>query len=428
MQPGHSPLLVIFAAFVVWFDGRRVRSKLVDGSVYIWPSKGQAHTKGPGTGRRAQHNAAMWNEVPDFIRDANIVPPDHNDYHGNFTAGMFNKMFTGVCKNLQAMGLEKCRIHLDGASYHFHKANSKPASYRRADLAEWIQRENVREWLAKDSTTRWLEQKNLQPSPTSTAIVLKVVAKRYSDRSKWTIYGIAKKNGNHIICKTPPYHCELQPIEKIWAVVKNMVAASSTGRHTALSLKRTLVEHFFSIPEKLFLSVWRKSILIGIEYQKNKPKVDGEDGQEQEGGDIMDNDNEEEEKEKVVGEAEVVAAAVADDDEEETPVFDPESTFAGLSEQMWLLSLDLMENRNDNRLAILTYDREDETEEGGVDESIVEAEEEEGEALIDNRRRRTYRSQLPQNDLIPSGLPLFQLDIPLRQQQQVKASLLHILN
>ena len=66
-------------------------------------------------------------------------------------------------------------------------------------------------------------------------------------------------------------------------------------------------------------------------------------------------------------------------------MFDPEGIIACLSEQMWLLSLDMMEDGNDNRLAILTYDREDETQEGSVDESILEAEEEEEEALIDNR-------------------------------------------
>ncbi|KAF9125489.1 hypothetical protein BGX30_000447 [Mortierella sp. GBA39] len=108
----------------------------------------------------------MWNKVPDFIRDANIVSPDHNDYHRNFTAGLFDKMFTGVCKSLQEMGLEKCLIHLDGASYHLHKANSKPASNRKPDLAEWIQRDDVARWLAKDSTKRWLEQDNLDPTPT----------------------------------------------------------------------------------------------------------------------------------------------------------------------------------------------------------------------------------------------------------------------
>ena len=97
-----------------------------------------------------------------------------------------------------------------------------------------------------------------------------------------------------------------------------------------------------------------------------------------------------------MGEAEVIAAAVADDDEEEeTHVFDPEDILAGLLEQMWLLSLDMMENRNDNRLAILTYDRENEMEKGGVDESILEAEEKEEEALIDNRHRCTHQPQLP---------------------------------
>lgn len=61
-----------------------------------------------------------------------------------------------------------------------------------------------------------------------------------------------------------------------------------------------------------------------------------------------------------MGEAEVVAAAVADDNEgeEETHVLDLEDILAGLLEQMWLLSLDIMENRNDNCLAILTYNKE----------------------------------------------------------------------
>lgn len=85
------------------------------------------------------------------------------------------------------MDLETCRIRLDGASYHFYKASSKPAGNRKPELAEWIHRKDVKDWLAKDSTKKWLEQKNLDPSPTSTAVVLKDVAKKYADRSRWTI-------------------------------------------------------------------------------------------------------------------------------------------------------------------------------------------------------------------------------------------------
>ncbi|KAF9927259.1 hypothetical protein FBU30_003370 [Linnemannia zychae] len=51
--------------------------------------------------------------------------------------------------------------------------------------------------------------------------------------------------------KTPPYHCELQPIEKIWAIVKNIVASKTTGNMTPLGLKQMLVELFFGIPNNM---------------------------------------------------------------------------------------------------------------------------------------------------------------------------------
>ncbi|KAF9931831.1 hypothetical protein FBU30_009527 [Linnemannia zychae] len=71
--------------------------------------------------------------------------------------------------------------------------------------------------------------------------------------------------------KTPPYHCELQPIEKIWAVVKNIVASRTTGNMTPLGLKRMLVQLFFSIPTRIFISVWEKCIKIGYNYTQTIP-------------------------------------------------------------------------------------------------------------------------------------------------------------
>ena len=82
--------MVIFAVFVVWFEWRRVRSNLVDGSVYIWPSKGQAHIRGRGTGRRAQHNAAVRNKVPILFEIPTLSLPE-----------LLDKTFPGVCKSLQ---------------------------------------------------------------------------------------------------------------------------------------------------------------------------------------------------------------------------------------------------------------------------------------------------------------------------------------
>ncbi|KAF9303478.1 hypothetical protein BGZ91_009101, partial [Linnemannia elongata] len=149
-QPGRKPLLVIFAAFVVWFDRRtrQLKSQFVKESVYVWPSIGKSHTK-PGTSTRTQHDSQLWNDVPPEIRQANIAAPT-NDYHGNFTSDLFDNLFTRVCKNLQSMGLEKCRIHMDGASYHFHKSAVRPAKdAKMPELLEWSKSEDVLSWMRR---------------------------------------------------------------------------------------------------------------------------------------------------------------------------------------------------------------------------------------------------------------------------------------
>lgn len=82
----------------------------------------------------------------------------------------------------------------------------------------------------------------------------------------YTIYNIAKEHGEHQILKASPYHGELQPIEKILAVVKNMVAYSTTGRMTALELKQMLHGYFSGLERHIFQSVWETSIDIGRQY------------------------------------------------------------------------------------------------------------------------------------------------------------------
>ncbi|KAF8939919.1 hypothetical protein BGZ58_008305, partial [Dissophora ornata] len=83
------------------------------------------------------------------------------------------------------------------------------------------------------------------------------------DKTAYTIYVIAAANGHHRIFKTPPYHCELQPIEKIWAVVKSAVAANMRGKMKTATLKRMLDRYFTALPQSTFESVWRNSVRIG---------------------------------------------------------------------------------------------------------------------------------------------------------------------
>lgn len=386
-EPGHSPLLVTFAAFVVWYDEKEdeLRSSFVDESVYIWPSIGQTHTKSKGTSKTL-HDKTLWNDVPQTIRDAGIIAPTM-DYHGNFTADLFDDLFARICQNLQKMGLEKCRIHLDVAFYHFHKTAAKPKNKANLpDLKEWVEKADIKAW--KDRHGHVLPEVPRKKHYEN-------LVKSYVQESTWSIYTIAKQYGGHIIRKTPPYHCELQPIEKIWGCFKNKVASSTDGNHTALSLERTLVHLLHSIPQSTFISLWMDTIKTGIAHWDAAVKVresivpanpvDSSDEEEEEvqegdkhipsnGNNIMDN-----------------ITNMNNNNQQQTDdnIFDDEWVLGDLSEEMWKLTVDIVNNQDktDNRGII--FDRTPdgkEDEEGGVDPTI--ADEEEEEPLIDRRPRR----------------------------------------
>ncbi|KAF9538349.1 hypothetical protein EC957_006887, partial [Mortierella hygrophila] len=78
-------------------------------------------------------------------------------------------------------------------------------------------------------------------------------------KDAWTIYAIAEQYGGYIIRKSNPYHCERHLIEKIWACIKNKVAALTNGKHTSLSLKITLARLHYTNSKSTFLSVWNES-------------------------------------------------------------------------------------------------------------------------------------------------------------------------
>lgn len=65
---------------------------------------------------------------------------------------------------------------------------------------------------------------------------------------------------------TPPYHCELQPIEGVWAVAKNEVAKSAP-HSDLLSIRNKLLYSFNEkINSKTILGLWRRSLNIAKKY------------------------------------------------------------------------------------------------------------------------------------------------------------------
>ena len=101
-------------------------------------------------------------------------------------------------------------IIMDNASYHSRVINKPPSrNTRKADIQEWLQ------------------QNNIKYHPFETIIELLHKVKQY--KSVVNIYELdqlASERGHEIIC-LPPYHCQYNPTELIWAKVKGEVAAEN---------------------------------------------------------------------------------------------------------------------------------------------------------------------------------------------------------
>ena len=99
---------------------------------------------------------------------------------------------------------------MDNASYHsvllenYPKANEKKANVQK-----------------------WLSEKGVEYSPLETLSELRERVKLLVPRQKvYELDQIALEMG-HEVLRLPPYHCQYNPIELIWAQVKSEVASKN---------------------------------------------------------------------------------------------------------------------------------------------------------------------------------------------------------
>ena len=282
-EKGRKPMLVIFGAFVGFRQDNQMTFKLVENSILIWPVKGQAHIRpevGQKRGRKSK-DEELWHTMPQVVKDAQIAP-DYHDYHGNFNAEIFESLFDDLCKTLQRYG--SCHIHMDGAKYHVRCLNPKPnRNATRKQILEWYDANNYR--LPRGARNQDLSVEKLREK------VMEI-----DHAPTYPTYDIARKYG-HQIKKTPPYHCELQPIEKVWSMVKNRIAHDPVKDATAGSVRTRLLEEFARIKSSDLRSIWEKTVLQCKQYQQwhSRESVDDDDqaGVPQEFGDPEASDAEE---------------------------------------------------------------------------------------------------------------------------------------
>lgn len=142
-----------------------------------------------------------------FVKNSKMVfrckSGNLEDYHSQMNATIFAKWFIDMLGHLE----EPCIIVMDNASYHSMLAEDYPkANTRKADVQ------------------KWLEKKSVNFSPLETLSELREKVKLTMPKEKiYKLDEIALEMGHEVV-RLPPYHCQYNPIELIWAQVKGEVA------------------------------------------------------------------------------------------------------------------------------------------------------------------------------------------------------------
>ena len=123
------------------------------------------------------------------------------DYHDNINAKSYEKYFESVCKLLKPNGV----IMIDNANYHSRSADDV-SKWKKSQLQDWLKDHKIPFRPDALRTELWMLCK--MHRATNTSKVIDNIAKRYS----------------HEVLRLPPYHCDLNGIELIWADEKNFVA------------------------------------------------------------------------------------------------------------------------------------------------------------------------------------------------------------
>lgn len=130
------------------------------------------------------------------------------DYHDNMNnTNYINWVKNQLVPNLQ----EKTVLVIDNANYHNKQIDKAPTSNSR-----------------KDEMIKWLTEKNI---PFEDAMLkpqlYKIILENKTRFVQYVLDELLTGKG-HTVLRLPPYHPDLNPIEMIWADVKNYVATHNT--------------------------------------------------------------------------------------------------------------------------------------------------------------------------------------------------------
>ena len=175
---------------------------------FVWYSSedGPWIQKPTGKGERLIIMNAMTKDG--WVPEAKVVfksTRKTGDYHGQMNGDLFQKWFVEkLLPNIPSASL----IIMDNAKYHNVLTDDTFPTLRSYKY-------ELQTWLANN-----YPQLNLHNDPSMLKPELYEICKKLAPPPSFKIDSVAEEQG-HRVLRTPPYHCELQPIESCWGVVKN---------------------------------------------------------------------------------------------------------------------------------------------------------------------------------------------------------------
>ncbi|XP_034840153.2 uncharacterized protein [Maniola hyperantus] len=192
-----------------------------------------------------------------FIPNAQLIFRSRSqaaDYHDDMNKTNFNKWLSEkLIPNLPPQSI----VVMDNASYHTVQLNKAPTmSSRKAEMQNWMTRNGLSylQTMVKAQLFQIIKE-HKQPPVYEADIMLEA--------------------HGHKVVRLPPYHCDLNPIELIWSVLKRRIAERNVGQE-ANKIVQITEEAFATITDE----EWRKECehvkKLEEKYNADGPVIDSE--------------------------------------------------------------------------------------------------------------------------------------------------------
>lgn len=219
---------------VVWLDetwvnaGHHVSKGWTDGTTEATPP-------GP-TGRGGRLIVCHAGTADGFINNALLIfrSKKTGDYHEEMDQHVFRKWFeTQLLPNVNP----NSTIVMDNAPYHTVRVDKAPTTASR-----------------KEHIISWLERHGVNAVSSLTKGALLALVDENKPPEKYIIDELAKSHGHEVI-RLPPYHCHFNPIELIWAQIKNYIAKENKS-FTMKEIEKLTLEAINRVTAR----EWRKCV------------------------------------------------------------------------------------------------------------------------------------------------------------------------